>query len=132
MKSAVASAALALACAACSPTPSPTPTAKADDAHAAAQAALGVTYEVKLTGGPTAPCQLKLDPATLATTTPACQAQYPLIQHVTKWKATEGGSLSLLAANGTSLADFSPVQDGTGVYLRGGADGAIYELWPPQ
>lgn len=60
-----------------------------------------------------------------------CRARFPVLRDVTSWTPTGGASIALFG--GTPLreiADFAPVQDGTGVYLRGGFEGDrnLYEL----
>lgn len=62
-----------------------------------------------------------------------CRKHFPWLRKVSRWEPTGGGSLRLLGgARFRELADFSPVQDGTGVYLHGGFAGHLYELRPPQ
>ena len=63
----------------------------------------------------------------------ACREHFSWLRTVSRWEPTGGGSLRLLGgAPFRELADFSPVQDGTGVYLHGGFAGHLYELRPPQ
>jgi hypothetical protein len=65
----------------------------------------------------------------------ACRRHYPSLKAVARWEPTGGGSLRLLGGSPLhELSDFSPVQDASGVYLRGGFDGerTVYQLRPPQ
>ncbi len=60
-----------------------------------------------------------------------CRRRFPVLRAVVRWQPTGGGSLRLLGgAPFRELSDFSPVQDGSGVYVRGGFAGApqVYEL----
>jgi hypothetical protein len=63
----------------------------------------------------------------------ACAKTFSSLHGVTHWAATGGASIALFGGDPlTETADFSPVQDATGVYLRGGFEGdsKIYELRP--
>lgn len=65
----------------------------------------------------------------------SCRDRFPSLGRVSNWEPTGGGSIRLLGGTPLrELADFSPVQDGSGVYLRGGfaGDSTIYELRLPQ
>ena len=60
-----------------------------------------------------------------------CRHRYPILRSVSRWEPTGGGSVRLLGGKRLrELSDFSPVQDGSGVYLRGGFEGEanVYEL----
>ena len=60
-----------------------------------------------------------------------CRHRYPILRSVSRWEPTGGGSVRLLGDKPLrELSDFSPVQDGSGVYLRGGFEGEakVYEL----
>jgi hypothetical protein len=62
----------------------------------------------------------------------ACQ-KFASLRGVARWSPTSGASIALFGgAPLHEIADFSPVQDATGVYLRGGfaGDAHIYELRP--
>src|SRR6185369_12382349 len=64
-----------------------------------------------------------------------CRQRFPILRTVSRWEPTGGGSLRLLGGSPFhELSDFAPVQDGSGVYLRGGfaGDRHVYELRPPQ
>lgn len=61
----------------------------------------------------------------------ACGEQFAVLRAVRQWAWTGGGSIAFFGGDPTrELSDFSPVQDGTGVYLRGGFEGdaGVYEL----
>jgi hypothetical protein len=60
----------------------------------------------------------------------AC-GKFASLAGVTHWVPTGGASVALFGGDPLrEIADFSPVQDGSGVYLRGGfaGDARIYEL----
>jgi hypothetical protein len=62
----------------------------------------------------------------------ACR-KFASLRGVTHWAPTGGASVALFGGDRLhEIADFSPVQDGTGVYLRGGfaGDARLYELRP--
>jgi hypothetical protein len=61
-------------------------------------------------------------------TPPTCFEKYPALRGFTAWAPTGAGSVALFA--GAQRADFSPVQAGAGVYLRGGFSGdpKLYEM----
>jgi hypothetical protein len=64
----------------------------------------------------------------------ACRERFPVLRAVTRWRPTGGASVALFGGEPLhEIADFSPVQDGSGVYLRGGFEGDtnIYELRTP-
>jgi hypothetical protein len=64
-----------------------------------------------------------------------CRARFPVLRLVARWAPTGGASIRLLGGTPLrELSDFSPVQDGSGVYLRGGFAGAagVFELRPAQ
>ncbi|MBI1360705.1 MAG: hypothetical protein GC155_10560 [Alphaproteobacteria bacterium] len=61
--------------------------------------------------------------------------RYAVLHEITRWEPTGGGGIRLMGGKPLrEISDFSPVQDGSGVYLRGGFadDSQIYELRPPQ
>jgi hypothetical protein len=65
----------------------------------------------------------------------ACGENFASLRAVRQWTWTGGGSISFFGGDPTrELSDFSPVQDGTGVYLRGGFEGhtGVYELRQPD
>ena len=62
-----------------------------------------------------------------------CRWSFPALRLVSRWEPAGGASLHLLGGRPLhELSDFSPVQDGSGVYLRGGfaGDRKVYELRP--
>jgi hypothetical protein len=64
----------------------------------------------------------------------ACGDHFATLRAVRQWAWTGGGSIAFFGGDPTrELSDFSPVQDGTGVYLRGGFEGdvRVYELRQP-
>jgi hypothetical protein len=64
----------------------------------------------------------------------ACE-NFASLRAVRQWAWTGGGSISFFGGDPTrELSDFSPVQDVTGVYLRGGFEGdaGVYELRQPD
>lgn len=120
-----------------SPSPSATPTV---DPAAEAVAALARTHRIVLAGETRPSCDVKLNAAAQAGGDPsvhpasvdqACVKTFPALKTLAAWKVTGGASIELLDARGGVIGDFSPVQDATGVYLRGGAGGRIYELRTP-
>ena len=65
----------------------------------------------------------------------ACVEKFTSLRAVRQWAWTGGGSISFFGGDPIrQLSDFSPVQDGTGVYLRGGFedDAGVYELRQPD
>lgn len=63
----------------------------------------------------------------------SCRHRFPVLRNVLRWEPTGGGSVRLLGGKHLhELSDFSPVQDGSGVYMRGGFEGAarVYQLRP--
>jgi hypothetical protein len=63
----------------------------------------------------------------------ACGENFASLRAVRQWAWTGGGSIAFFGGDPTrELSDFSPVQDATGVYLRGGFEGdsGVYELRP--
>jgi hypothetical protein len=110
----------------------------------AAIAALATTYTFGVSDEPLLGCIVKLKPALKRSKgrsgrpveiNEQCHDRFPALSRVTRWEPTGGGSIRLLGGKPyQELSDFSPVQDATGVYLRGGfkGDKAIYELRPPQ
>jgi hypothetical protein len=101
---------------------------------------LATTYAFDATGAPPSGCTVSLAaspveragrPVTIGS---ACGARYPVLAAVTHWEPTGGASISLLDKRSQASSDLSPVQDGTGVYLRGGFEGdqTVYEMRPPQ
>ncbi len=65
----------------------------------------------------------------------ACGENFASLRAVRQWAWTGGGSISFFGGDPTrELSDFSPVQDGTGVYLRGGFEDetGVYELRQPD
>ena len=106
--------------------------------------ALATTYTFGVTDEPLLGCIVKLKPMQKRSKGKSgrpveineqCRDRFPALSQVTRWEPTGGGSIKLLGGKPyQELSDFSPVQDATGVYLRGGFEGdkAIYELRPPQ
>jgi hypothetical protein len=104
---------------------------------------LARTYTFGEAEAPLMGCNVALDatavdvagrPARRVRVAPGCLKAFPSLGAVTHWAPTGGASIALLGGDPLSeLADFSPVQDGTGVYLRGGiaGDKRIYELRTP-
>lgn len=144
--------ALVAALAACSPAPAPeakveptpaletaaTPAASTTDAITAE---LGHIYEINISEAPDVTCLAKLDPddihpgpevVHLAWVEARCAELFPALSKLARWTPTAGGSLSLLDADDKSIGDFSPVQDGTGVYIRGGVGGKLFDLRTPD
>lgn len=65
----------------------------------------------------------------------ACGERFAALRAVRQWAWTGGGSIAFFGGDpARELSDFSPVQDGTGVYLRGGFEGdaGVYELRQPD
>ena len=65
----------------------------------------------------------------------ACVENFAALRAVRQWAWTGGGSIAFFGGDPSrELSDFSPVQDGTGVYLRGGFEGdaGVYELRQPD
>ncbi|MES1199662.1 MAG: hypothetical protein ABUS48_06755 [Pseudomonadota bacterium] len=61
----------------------------------------------------------------------ACGEHFPALRAVRQWVWTGGGGIAFFGSQPSrELSDFSPVQDATGVYLRGGFEGdaGVYEL----
>jgi hypothetical protein len=96
---------------------------------------LATTYTFAVAETPPGRCTVTLDAApTTVTIGQHCRA-FTVLRDVTRWKPTGGASISLLGgAPLRELSNLSPVQDATGVYLRGGfaGDKRVYELRPPQ
>lgn len=97
---------------------------------------LATTYTFGVAEAPQSRCTVTLNaaPTTSVTIGKHC-GDFAVLRDVTHWEPTGGASISLLG--GTPLgerANLSPVQDATGVYLRGGFadDKNVYELRPPQ
>lgn len=104
--------------------------------------ALAVTYRFQATNASDAGCHVTLKREPLLQSNvealrpvdvaAACRA-FSSLHGVTHWAATGGASVALFGGDPlTEASDFSPVQDATGVYLRGGfaGDTRIYELRP--
>ncbi len=50
--------------------------------------------------------------------------RYAVLHDITRWEPTGGASIRLMGGRPLhEIADFSPVQNGSGVYLRGGFSG---------
>jgi len=97
---------------------------------------LATTYSFNVAEAPQGRCTVTLNaaPATSVTIGKHCRA-FTVLRDVTHWEPTGGGSIRLLGGTPPrERANLSPVQDGTGVYLRGGfaGDKNVYELRPPQ
>jgi hypothetical protein len=83
---------------------------------------------VVLKRSPVSNSERELRPIEIAS---ACRAKVAALGNVTHWAAIGGASIALYGGDPLrELSDFSPVQDGTGVYLRGGfsGDAKVYEL----
>ncbi len=144
--------AVVAALAACTPAPAPqatvepalAPEAPATPAVSEADAIateLGHIYEINISEAPDVTCLAKLDPddihpgpevVRLAWVEARCAEVFPALGKLARWTPTAGGSLSLLDAEDKSIGDFSPVQDGTGVYIRGGVGGKLFDLRTPN
>jgi hypothetical protein len=139
---------------ACSPAPSPSPSPSAptpepsasassaaeESPEAANVAALAGIYEFTPVGEAEPTCLIRLDaddqgiadePVRLAWTTPRCWEPFPALRKLERWAPVAAGSLKLIDDAGNTIGEFSPVQDGTGVYLRGGAGGAVFQMKQP-
>jgi hypothetical protein len=97
---------------------------------------LATTYAFGVAGSPQGRCTVTLNaaPATSVTLGKHCR-DFPVLREVTHWEPTGGASIRLLGGTPLrELSNLSPVQDATGVYLRGGfaGDNNLYELRPPQ
>jgi hypothetical protein len=97
---------------------------------------LATTYTFAVAETPPGRCTVTLNaaPTTNVTIGKHCST-FTVLRDVTRWEATGGGSIRLLGGTPLrALSDLSPVQDATGVYLRGGfaGDKTVYELRPPQ
>jgi len=101
---------------------------------------LATTYAFDATGARPSGCTVSLAASPVeragrpVTIGAGCRERYPALAAVTHWKPTGGASISLLGERSQVLSDLSPVQDGSGVYLRGGFEGdqTVYEMRPPQ
>lgn len=101
---------------------------------------LATIYAFDATGAPPSGCTVSLAASPVeragrpVTVGAPCLARYPVLAAVTHWEPTGGASISLLGERSQALSYLSPVQDGTGVYLRGGFEGdqTVYEMRPPQ
>jgi len=128
-----------------SPPGSAAATAPAEAVDQAAVDAFAQTYTFGVPGGVPNECRVTLA-ATPILRTPehvtrpvqinaACRQNFRSLSAVTRWSPTGGASIALFGGEPVrELADFSPAQDGTGVYLRGGfqGDANIYELRAPD
>ena len=97
---------------------------------------LATTYTFGVAEAPQGRCTVTLNaaPTTSVTIGKHCR-DFAVLRDVTRWEPTGGASISLLGGTPLrELSNLSPVQDGTGVYLRGGfaGDKNVYELRPPQ
>jgi len=101
---------------------------------------LATTYAFDATGAPPSGCTVSLAASPVqragrpVTIGAACRARYPVLAAVTHWEPTGGASIRLWGKRSRVLSELSPVQDGNGVYLRGGFEGdqTVYEMHPPQ
>jgi hypothetical protein len=101
--------------------------------------ALATTYTFGAVEAPLTGCIVTLEatPSDLRSVTvnASCRDRFAFLRAVSRWEPTGGGSIRLLGGEPLrELSNFSPVQDATGVYLRGGFEGerSAYELRPPQ
>lgn len=140
----------------CGPKPA-TPTDTAPAAPAPATDAISeiahvYAFSAAVTGGEGAPvgpddpnCLIKLDADDMdpreqvvvrrVWMEPACYPAFPALRAVTQWELIPAAGVRLLGGDPlATIGEFSPVQDGTGVYIRGGAgsDGKVYEMRTPN
>jgi len=106
--------------------------------------ALAATYTFSMTDQPLVGCivELKATPVQAkgrfgrpVKINEQCTDRFPFLAQVTRWEPTGGGSIRLLGGKPfQEISDFAPVQDASGVYLRGSFpdDKSTYELRPPQ
>ena len=111
----------------------------------AAVEAIAGAYTLAEVGSPNETCRVTLDPSPAVRAAgltirslsfgATCREHIAALAAARQWAWTGGGSISLFGGGPTrELAHFSPVQDATGVFLRGGfaGDAAIYELRRPD
>src|SRR5689334_22662560 len=114
--------------------------ARAEDVNQATLDALAQRYAFNAIATPNAGCHVTLAASPVrhssehamrpVTFNSACRT-FASLRGITHWSPTGGASLALFGGKPLQeIADFSPVQDGTGVYLRGGfaGDARVYEL----
>jgi hypothetical protein len=111
----------------------------------AAVGSIGGTYTFGVAEGPLLGCRVTLEATPVGraaghTTrsvsfSSSCRERFAVLRAVRQWAWISGGSIAFFGGEPfRELSDFSPVQDGTGVYLRGGfeRDTGIYELRQPD
>lgn len=103
--------------------------------------ALSGLYRINVVGADKVSCTLRLDaddvargpdPIRLVAVEPLCFTALHTLHEVAQWAPRGPGSLALFDRNHKELGDFSPVQDGTGVYLRGGVSDQLFEMRQTQ
>jgi hypothetical protein len=110
--------------------------AAAESVDRATVDALATTYTFGVAEAPTVGCIVELKAERrVVVINDRCRERFPQLGAVSNWQPTGGASIALFGGTPLrELSNFSPAQDGTGVYLRGGfaGDPAVYELRPPQ